>query len=65
MNYPLRVIIENVTADTKNPLMVAARQPDQLLSWQIPLQVESDSGIKLYNKTSRTLCKDIFINSSG
>lgn len=63
-NYPLRVTIENVTADTKNPLMIAARQPDQLLSWQIPLQVESDSGIKLYNKTSRTLCKDLFTNAT-
>ncbi|KAL3270826.1 hypothetical protein HHI36_021345 [Cryptolaemus montrouzieri] len=65
MSYPLRVTIDNVTAEARNPLMVVARQPDQLLSWQIPLLVESDSGIKPYNKTSRTLCKDILANVSG
>ncbi|KAK9876017.1 hypothetical protein WA026_011133 [Henosepilachna vigintioctopunctata] len=63
-NFPSRVTIDNVTASIKEPLMVVTRQPDQLLSWQIPLQVESDSGIKLYQKTSRTLCKNILESSS-
>lgn len=57
--YPLRVEIESFNATKNIPLMVVARQPGELLSWSMPIQVESDSGTLQYNKTSRTLCKEL------
>jgi len=39
------------------PLIVVVRQTTGILSWQIPLLVEStDLNSVTYNKTSRTLC---------
>ncbi|KAK5638986.1 hypothetical protein RI129_013281 [Pyrocoelia pectoralis] len=51
-----RVLIscENCTMD--NPLMVVAQQHKEILSWQLPLVVTSDSGNIEYMNSGRTLC---------
>lgn len=41
------------------PLMVVARQPKEMISWQLPLSLESDSGYLVTRNTSRTLCHEI------
>jgi hypothetical protein len=42
--------------------MVVARQPKELLSWQLPLILESYSGKTNFTKISRTLCHDMYRN---
>lgn len=47
---------ENVSREY--PILVVARQQKGVLSWQIPLLVDTKSGdVEFYN-TSRTLCPD-------
>lgn len=51
-----RINIES-NATRSLPLIVVVRQTTGILSWQIPLLVESkDLGSVIYNKTSRNLC---------
>nr|QRW27851.1 sid-like C [Phaedon cochleariae] len=57
-NVPPRIWIKS-NATTSAPLMINARQTKEMLSWQLPLEVEKASGETLYNYTSRTLCHDI------
>lgn len=38
--------------------MVVVRHQKEVLSWQVPLVVTSDSGKIEFNKTARTLCPD-------
>nr|CAH7761580.1 unnamed protein product [Callosobruchus chinensis] len=46
-------------ASISTPLMIVARQPKRMLSWQLPMVVESESGEKAFQTVSRTLCHDI------
>ncbi|XP_074040401.1 sid-1-related C isoform X2 [Leptinotarsa decemlineata] len=55
---PPRIWIQS-GASAAAPLMIVARQTKEMLSWQLPLEVESESGETLFNYTSRTLCHDI------
>ncbi|XP_029169765.1 SID1 transmembrane family member 1-like [Nylanderia fulva] len=50
-----RIKIES-NATHSLPLIVIVRQTTGILSWQIPLLVESADSSVVYNKTSRTLC---------
>ncbi|CAL1681359.1 unnamed protein product [Lasius platythorax] len=50
-----RIQIES-NATHSLPLIVIVRQTTGILSWQIPLLVESADSSVVYNKTSRTLC---------
>lgn len=38
--------------------MVMARQPKQVLSWQVPLAVDNETATTYFFNTSRTLCYD-------
>ncbi|KAJ3650386.1 hypothetical protein Zmor_016489 [Zophobas morio] len=58
--YPPRVSINSSNADLSTPLMVVARQPKELVSWQLPMILESDSGNNNFTKISRTLCHDMY-----
>ncbi|RZC36405.1 Sid-1-related C [Asbolus verrucosus] len=60
LKLPPRVTINSSNANISNPLMVVARQPRELLSWQLPLILESESGNKNFTKISRTLCHDMY-----
>lgn len=42
--------------------MVVARQQKEVLSWQLPLIVSSDSGKIDFNRTARTLCPTNIVN---
>ncbi|CAG9767714.1 unnamed protein product [Ceutorhynchus assimilis] len=56
---PPRVTVITSNATIETPLMVTTRQPKQLLSWKLPLSVETVRGEEFYMNTSRTLCYDI------
>jgi hypothetical protein len=60
--FPPRVTTYSSDAAIANPLMVVARQPKELLSWQLPLILESYSGKTNFTKISRTLCHDMYRN---
>ncbi|KAK2580071.1 hypothetical protein KPH14_012354 [Odynerus spinipes] len=52
-------------ATSNQPLIIVVRQDRGILSWQIPLVVESTHFSPLsYNKTSRTLCSTKYYKSS-
>lgn len=38
--------------------MVVVRQPKTVLSWQVPLAVDNETGVAYFFNTSRTLCYD-------
>ncbi|KAL1501477.1 hypothetical protein ABEB36_006791 [Hypothenemus hampei] len=57
---PPRVTVTTTNATIVHPLMVTVRQPNQLLSWKLPLSVETENGEQYYMNTSRTLCYDNF-----
>ncbi|XP_060828615.1 SID1 transmembrane family member 1-like [Bombus pascuorum] len=55
-NVTARIVVES-NATTDLPLIVVVRQKREILSWQIPLVVQSAYFNDLaYNKTSQTLC---------
>ena len=55
-NVTARIVVES-NATTDLPLIVVVRQKREILSWQIPLVVQSAYFDDLaYNKTSQTLC---------
>ncbi|XP_066257753.1 SID1 transmembrane family member 1-like isoform X3 [Euwallacea similis] len=60
---PPRVTVLTKNATIYNPLMVTTRQPKELLSWKLPLAVETESEEENYMNTSRTLCYDILRGS--
>ncbi|CAH1112402.1 unnamed protein product [Psylliodes chrysocephalus] len=55
---PPRIWIES-NATSNAPLMIVARQSKEMLSWQLPLEIEGEEGEAIYNYTSRTMCHDI------
>ncbi|KAF5284132.1 hypothetical protein FQR65_LT00132 [Abscondita terminalis] len=52
------VSITSVNSKINNPLMVVAKQHKEVLSWQLPLLISSDSGKTEFNSSARTLCND-------
>lgn len=56
---PPRVTVTTKNATAQLPLMVTTRQPKELLSWNLPLVVETENGAAYYTNTNRTLCYDI------
>ncbi|KAJ8921215.1 hypothetical protein NQ315_013687 [Exocentrus adspersus] len=62
LQEPPRVWIHSEDANMTTPLMVVARQPKEVLSWQIPLAVEGDPVDHKFMTTARTLCYDILKN---
>ncbi|XP_072386830.1 SID1 transmembrane family member 1-like isoform X1 [Diabrotica undecimpunctata] len=55
---PPRIWIES-DADVTAPLMIVARQKKEMISWQLPLEIEGTNGETNVNYTSRTMCHDI------
>ncbi|CAG9862490.1 unnamed protein product [Phyllotreta striolata] len=57
---PPRIWVES-NATPSAPLMIVARQTKEMLSWQLPLELELEGsdGETIYNYTSRTMCHDI------
>lgn len=53
---PLIVQMYSVDASPLNPILVMVRQPKAVLSWQVPLAVETETETAYYFNTSRTLC---------
>lgn len=51
-----RVLINCEKCTLDNPLMVVAQQHKEILSWQLPLVVTSDSGDTKFTNSTRTLC---------
>uniref|UniRef100_A0A1Y1KN72 SID1 transmembrane family member 1 n=1 Tax=Photinus pyralis TaxID=7054 RepID=A0A1Y1KN72_PHOPY len=54
-----RVLINCEKCTLDNPLMVVAQQHKEILSWQLPLVVASDSGDTRFMNSSRTLCPSL------
>ncbi|XP_018574212.1 SID1 transmembrane family member 1 isoform X2 [Anoplophora glabripennis] len=59
---PPRIWIQSEDANITSPLMIVARQPKEVLSWQLPLFVEGDLGDVKFMTTARILCYDILKN---
>lgn len=57
-SQPPVVQLNSLDANASNPIMVVVRQPKQVLSWQVPLGVDNETGIAYFFNTSRTLCYD-------
>ncbi|XP_066991155.2 SID1 transmembrane family member 1 [Anabrus simplex] len=55
---PARVQVECVDSNRSFPVLVVVRQQKGVLSWQLPLVVESKGVMYQYERTSRTLCPD-------
>lgn len=62
MREPPRIWIHSDDANITSPLMIVARQPKEVLSWQLPLFVEGDLGDVKFMVAARTLCYDILKN---
>lgn len=56
---PPTVKIQSDNVNYSAPLMVVTRQPKQVLSWQLPLMVDTEIGNNYFNETSRILCYDL------
>ncbi|CAD6207953.1 GSCOCG00003211001-RA-CDS [Cotesia congregata] len=55
-NHTARINVQS-NATSEKPLLVVVKQKKGILSWQIPLFIESkNTNTQWYNKTSRTLC---------
>ncbi|XP_018319207.1 SID1 transmembrane family member 1-like isoform X2 [Agrilus planipennis] len=59
---PLRITTKCMNSSKKFPLMAVVRQKKEILSWQLPLTVISDSGGLDFYTISRTLCPNIVEN---
>ncbi|PSN48776.1 SID1 transmembrane family member 1 [Blattella germanica] len=55
---PARITLECHDSNRSYPVLVVVRQQKGVLSWQLPLIVESRSKMFEYARTSRTLCAD-------
>ncbi|XP_056644040.1 SID1 transmembrane family member 1-like isoform X1 [Diorhabda sublineata] len=55
---PPRIWIQS-NATVSFPLMIVARQTKEMISWQLPLEIEGDVGEFVYNYTTKTMCHDI------
>lgn len=50
--------VSSSDASVSSPVMVVVRQPKQVLSWQVPLGVDNETGTAYFRDTARTLCYD-------
>lgn len=50
--------VTSYDATQEYPVLVVARQQRQILSWQLPLLVDTRVGELKFNHTNRTLCPD-------
>lgn len=57
-SMPPVVQLSSTNCSEQNPIMVVVRQPKQVLSWQVPLSVDNETGVAYFYNTSRTLCYD-------
>jgi len=55
---PARIMVESNNSNRSYPVMVVVQQQKGVLSWQLPLVVESGTNLFEYARTSRTLCPD-------
>ncbi|KDR19041.1 SID1 transmembrane family member 1-like [Zootermopsis nevadensis] len=55
---PARIMVECNSSNRTYPVMVVVQQQKGVLSWQLPLVVESRTHLFQYSRTSRTLCPD-------
>lgn len=55
---PARVTVSSDAATRDFPVLVVVRQQHQVLSWQLPLFVNANTGDLAFHSTSRTLCPD-------
>ncbi|XP_044738030.1 SID1 transmembrane family member 1-like [Chrysoperla carnea] len=56
IEYPPRVTVYSTEASRIDPVLVVAREKLGILSWQVPLVVETRTGIIEFMNTSRSLC---------
>ncbi|XP_046440866.1 SID1 transmembrane family member 1-like isoform X2 [Daphnia pulex] len=57
-NQALSVQVASKTAFRENPVLVVVRQQKAVLSWQLPLLLETSSGWQEYSSVSRQLCTE-------
>lgn len=55
---PARIMVECKNSNRSYPVLVVVRQQKGVLSWQLPLVVDSKTNLFEYARTSRTLCPD-------
>lgn len=49
--------MSSYNADPENPVLVVVRQKKDVMSWELPLSVQtSKKQLQYYNVTSRTMC---------
>ncbi|XP_046979593.1 SID1 transmembrane family member 1-like [Schistocerca americana] len=58
IDKPARITVECKDSNRSFPVLVVVRQQKGVLSWQLPLLVETESDSVEYWRTSRTLCPD-------
>lgn len=54
--FPHRVSVWSYNAPQDYPVLTVIRQERDILSWQIPLEVDTGFFLTTYTNTSRTLC---------
>lgn len=55
---PSRVTVSSYDARREHPVLVVVRQQKAVISWQVPLLVDTRLGDLQFYNTSRTLCPD-------
>lgn len=55
---PARIMVESNNSNRSYPVLVVVKRQKAVLSWQLPLDVESGTNLFEYVRTSRTLCPD-------
>nr|AUZ94236.1 sid-1 [Recilia dorsalis] len=58
ITLPPRVTVWSRDATPAQPLLVVVTQLKSILSWELPLEAQGDSGVFTYQQISRTLCPD-------
>nr|XP_018910555.1 PREDICTED: SID1 transmembrane family member 1-like [Bemisia tabaci] len=56
---PPRVTISSTSADESYPIIIVVQQRRSVLSWKLPLTIQSKQNSYAYHRTSRTLCTDL------
>lgn len=53
---PARILVECTDSNRSYPVLIVVKQQKGVLSWQLPLLVDTKTGTFNYSRTSRTLC---------
>ncbi|EEB18039.1 conserved hypothetical protein [Pediculus humanus corporis] len=61
---PPRIFLKCNECNGENPLLVVVMQNKGVLSWELPVIIESKEHYSIYKETERTLCPYNIINSS-